>query len=181
MSKTVKNMIIRDYKARFEGTQDAALISVRGVSGHDTTKLRSALRKKKIKVTMVRNALASKAFEGTNLSGLDPLLTGSSVLAYGGNSVVEISRELVAILKDIPTLELKGAVLDGQLFKGDKGVKELSKFPTKEEALGQTVALLLGPAKKLAAQLKGPGASVAGLVKAIESKLEKGEAIAKVG
>ena len=39
--------------------------------------------------------------------------------------------------------------------------------------------LILGPAKKVAAQIKGPGANLAGLIKAIELKLEKGETIAK--
>lgn len=179
MSKSVKEMIIRDYQQKFQGFSDAALISVRGVSGHDATKLRKNLRAKKVKVTMVRNALARKAFEGTGLKGLEELLTGSNALCYGGSSVVEVARELVAVAKDMPTLELKGAILDGTLFKGDKGVKELSKFPTREEALGETVGLLLGPGKKLAAQINGPGANIAGLIKAIETKLEKGEAIAK--
>ncbi len=181
MSKAVKNLIITEYKKKLEGCDDAAVISLRGVNGHDTTRMRKNLRGKKVKVTLVRNSLAVKAFEGTKLTALEPLMTGSSAVVYGGQSVVEVARELVAALKDFPGIELKGAVLDGQLFKGDAGVKELSKFPTRAEAQGQTVALLLGPAKKLAAQIKGPGATIAGLVKAIEAKLEKGEAIAKAG
>lgn len=179
MSKTVKDMILRDYKAKLEGMSDAAVISLRGVSGHDTTKLRKNLRGKQVKVTLVRNALARKAMDGTTLAGLESLLSGSTALCYGGQSVVEIARELVNIAKDIPTIELKGAILDGTLFSGEKGVKELSKFPTKKEAQGQTVGLLFGPGKKLAAQIVGPGSNLAGIVKAIEGKLEKGETIAK--
>lgn len=74
----------------------------------------------------------------------------------------------------MPALEIKGAVLDGQVFEGAKGVKELSKYPTREEALGQTVTLILGPARKLAAQIKGPGSNIAGIIKAIETKLGEG-------
>lgn len=180
MSKAVKEMLIRDYKSRFEGVDDAALISVRGVKTIETTKLRGTLRKSKVKVTIVRNNLAQKALEGSKLTSLFPLMTGSNALVYGGNSVVEVARSLTKALADFPGLELKGAVLDGTLFSGEKGLKELSKYPTREEALGQTVSLLFGPGKKLAAQIKGPGANLAGLVKAIETKLEKGETIAKV-
>ncbi|MBY0262616.1 MAG: 50S ribosomal protein L10 [Phycisphaerales bacterium] len=180
MSKAVKEMLIRDYKSRFEGINDATVISVRGVKTIETTKLRGVLRKKQVKITVIRNNLAKKAFEGTGLTGLGELLTGNNALVYGGSSVVEIARALTKALPDFPGLELKGAVLDGQLFKGDKGVKELSKYPTKEEAQGQTVTLLLGPGKALAGQILGPGRKVGGLVKAIEAKLEKGEAIAKV-
>jgi large subunit ribosomal protein L10 len=179
MSKQVKEMIIREYKSRLAGFNDATLISIRGVKAQDTTKLRGVLRKKQVKVSVIRNSLAKKALAGSGLEPLFPLMEGNSALVYGGNSVVEVARELAKILGDIPNMELKGAVLDGQLFKGEKGVKELSKFPTKEEALSQTVTLILGPARKLAAQIKGPGGNIAGLVKAIETKLEKGEAIAK--
>jgi large subunit ribosomal protein L10 len=179
MSKSIKNMIIREYQARLQGFDDAALISIRGVSSNDTNKLRKTLRDKKIKVSVVRNSLARKAFDGSPLKNLGPMLEGSSALAYGAASVVEIARELVTLLESIPTIELKGAVLDGTLYKGKAGVTELSKFPTKDEAQAQVVTLLLGPARSLVGQVLGPGRTVAGLVKAIETKLEKGEAIAK--
>jgi ribosomal protein L10 len=163
-----------------EGFQDAAVISLRGVTGIETTRLRKLMREKQIKLTTMRNSLAKQAFKGTGLSALDPLLEGASVVCYGGASVVHIARELVKVLGEFPAIEVKGAVLDGTLFKGKAGVTELSKYPTREEALGQTVTLLLGPARSLLAQVKGPGSTVAGVIKAIETKLEKGETIAKV-
>jgi large subunit ribosomal protein L10 len=187
MSKTVKNIIIRDYRSRMEGVtglqtpKEAVLISIRGVKAIDTTRLRSGLAKKQIKITVVRNSLARKAFEGSELSALNDLLTGASAIAYGSTSVVEVARELVSSIAKFPALELKGAVLDGTLFKGKDGVTELSKFPTKDEAIGQIVTLIVSPARKLLGQVQGPGSSIAGIIKAIELKLEKGEPIAKAG
>ena len=181
MSKPVKEMIMRDYDARLDGTSDAMLISIRGVNAIDTTKVRSELRKKNIQVTVIRNALARRNFAGTGLEALTPLLKGPSALAFGGQSVVEVAREIVKLVEGIPGVELKGAVLDGTLFEGKKGVEELSKFPTREEAIGQVVTLIVSPARKLVAQVQGPGSTIVGVIKAIEEKLEKGEAIAKVG
>lgn len=182
MSKAIKNIMIRDYKSRVnvggEAAKDAVLISIRGVKAVDTTKLRNNLAKKNIRITVMRNALARKTFEGTSLSALNELLTGASALAYGSTSVVEVARALVDSMAKMPALELKGAVLDGTLFKGKDGVVELSKFPTKDEAIGQVVTLVVSPGKKLMAQVKGPGSNVAGIIKAIEGKLEKGETIA---
>lgn len=179
MSKNMKDMLIRDYKSRLTGVSNATLISIRGVKTIETTKLRGVLRKKQVKITVIRNSLASKALAGSGLDPLFPLMTGSNALVHGGSSVVEIARELTTALANFPGIELKGAVLDGTLFTGEKGVKELSKYPTREEALGQTVTLILSPARKLAAQFKGPGSNLAGIIKAIETKLEKGETIAK--
>lgn len=179
MSKTVKNVMIGEYKTRAGGASDAMVISIRGMKGTDTTRFRGKLRGKQIKVAVVRNALAKQAFKGTSLEPLFSLLEGPSALAFGGQSVVEVAREVVGLLKDFPALELRGAVLDGTLFKGDAGVKELAKFPTKAEAQGQIVTLVVSPGRKLLGALKGPGSNVAGIIKAIEGKLEKGETIAK--
>jgi large subunit ribosomal protein L10 len=185
MSKAVKNIIMRDYKARIKNPaddtafHDAVLISIRGVKGVDNTKLRGTLAKKNIKVTVIRNSLAKKTFEGSALASLNDMLTGSSALAYGGQSVVEVARELVAAITKMPKVELKGAILDGTVYKGKEGVEELSRFPTREEAVAKVVTLVVSPGRNLMGQIKGPGATIAGIIKAIETKLEKGEAISK--
>ena len=179
MSKPIKSMIMREYKDRIGDAQEALLIGIRGLKAKDQVKIRSELSKKKIRVTVVRNALAAKIFEGSDLSKLSGFLTGSNAAVYGGQSIVEVAREIVRFVEKMPNLELKGAVLDGTLYSGKAGVTELSKFPTKDEAIANVVTLVVSPGKKLLAQLKGPGSTVAGIVSAIEQKLEKGEAIAK--
>lgn len=180
MSKPVKNLIIDDYKKRIGEIEDALVIGLRGVSSNDTNAIRSGLAKKSIRVTVVRNKLFGQAFGETNLSPLSELLSGANALAYGAESVVDVAREIVDLVKKFPGIELKGAVLDGQLFEGEAGVQALSKFPTRDEAIAKDVAIILGPGAKLLASVKGPGSQLAGILKAIEEKLEKGEAIAKV-
>ena len=179
MSKTIKSMIISEYRDRLQGFDDATLISIRGVSSNDTNRIRKKLAAKKIEITVIRNALARKAFEGKGLAGLDSLLQGATALAFGGESVVHVAREIVALLAEFPKIELKGAILDGTLFTGKDGVKELAGFPTREEALSKTVTLILAPAGKLVSQTKGPGSSLAGIIKSIEERIEKGETLAR--
>lgn len=181
MSKPIKSMIMREYKDRLGETKEALLIGIRGLKAKDQVKLRSDLQKKKIRVTVVRNALAAKVFEGSDLSQLSPMLTGATAAIYGGQSIVEVAREVVKFVEKMPALELKAAILDGTLYSGKAGVTELSKFPTRDEAIAQVVTLVVSPAKKLLAQIQGPGSTVAGLIKAVEAKLEKGETVAAAG
>ena len=181
MSKTVKQMILHDYADRFGEESDVAVISIRGVGSNDTNALRATLRKKDIKITVIRNSLAKRQFAEGTLDGLAPVLTGPSALAYGGQSLVEVARELIGRVKTFPNIELKGAILDGELFEGADGIERLSKFPTRDEAIAKTVQIILSPAQKLVGSILGPGRKVASVVKSIEEKLEKGEAIAKVG
>ena len=181
MSKPIKQLLVSEYTNRIKGADQAMLIGIRGVKAIPTSKLRRGLASKKIKITVLSNALARKAMTGTALEPLNKFLTGSSALAYGGQSVVEVAREVVKLIEKMPEVELKGAILDGQLFEGKAGVTALSKFPTREEAQADVVTLIVSPGKKLLAQLKGPGATIAGIIKSIEEKLEKGETIAKAG
>ena len=181
MSKLVKDMIVHDYTQKFGDMTEMAVISIRGVEANDTNEIRDALRQKDIKLTVIRNNLARTIFADTALDSLREVLSGPNALAYGAESVVDVARELVELLKKFPGIELKGAILDGDLYEGEAGIVALSKFPTRDEALGQVVQLVLSPAQNLVAGIVGPGSSLAGIVKTIEEKLEKGESIAKVG
>jgi len=173
-------MMIRDYQAKLEGVNEALVISIRGIGAIDNTNMRNALGKKKVKITVVRNNLMGHAFKGTPLATLQPLMTGPSALAYGGESVIDVARAIMEWATKLDKLELKGAVLDGILFEGKAGVTALSKYPTRKEALSNTVTLILSPAQKLLGQVKGPGGKVVSIIKTVQEKLEKGETIAKL-
>lgn len=177
MSKPVKNMITRDYRERIGDHEDALLVSLRGIGSNDTNAIRARLAEKDIRVVVIRNNLAKNVFEDTQLSSLEPLLQGQSALAFGSESVVEVAREIVDIVKEFPKIELKGACLDGLLFEGTEGVERLSKFPTRDEAIANVVTLVLSPARNLVGSVLGPGRNLGGVIGAVKQKLEDGETI----
>ncbi len=180
MSKPVKEMMMADYMAKLGENGDALLINIRGIGANDTNALRKDLAKSEISVTVLRNNVARKAFEGTGLEPLGELLTGPNALVYGAETVVEVARKIVDIAKDMPDVELRGAVLDGELFEGEDGVKRLSKFPTRDEAIAQAVTIVLTPGGKLVSAVKSPASNIAGILKTLQDKLESGETIAKI-
>ncbi|MCH2145608.1 MAG: 50S ribosomal protein L10 [Phycisphaerales bacterium] len=181
MSKPVKEMIIADYQRRFSDTDSAVVIEIRGMNANDNNNFRGQLSKSDIRVTIVKNTLANKAFSGGPLEGLAPALSGPSALVTGADSVVEVARELVRCAKEFDALELKAAILDGEFFEGTAGVKRLSDFPTKEEAQAKVVAIALAPFKKVVGAASAPGGNILGVVKEIQERLEKGETISPVG
>ena len=80
--------------------------------------------------------------------------------------------------KNDETLELRGAFFDGEIYIGDKGIEQVSKLPTREEAIGAIVAAILSPGKKLAGAIKGPGSALASILKTIEDKAKEKEGAA---
>jgi large subunit ribosomal protein L10 len=180
MSKPMKGMLIDDYKSRFADVENALVLDIRGVNARDNNGMRLSLLKKNIRVTVVKNTLARKAFEGTSLAALDQAFDGPAALVYGGDNVVDVAREIIDWAKKVKNLTLKAACLDGIYFEGEEGVKRLSKFPTRGEALAKVVQIVLSPARNVIGCAVAPGARLMGVVKTIEDKLEKGEAIARV-
>ncbi|MBC8309994.1 MAG: 50S ribosomal protein L10 [Phycisphaerales bacterium] len=180
MSKQIKNMIVSDYKRRFSDVKNALIIDIRGIEANENNNLRVDLLGKDIHITVLKNSLAKTAFEGTSLEVLSTTLTGPSALVFGGDSVVDVARNIVDWAKKVKKLDLKAAVLDGELFDGPDGVKRLSDFPTKEEAQGTVIQLVLSPAGNLVKAATSPGGNVMGIIKEIRTRLEEGNKVEKI-
>ncbi len=175
MSKYVKNLIINEITSSLKDVDGVVVINPRGINATKTNQLRRKLHENKLEMTVVRNALARKALEGSKLKGFESLLEGPSALVYGGQSVPKIARILLESKKENEKLEIRGAFLEGEVYAGEKGVKTASELPTREEAIAGILSALLGPGASLAAALSGPASTLGSLVKAIEEKAEKAE------
>jgi large subunit ribosomal protein L10 len=122
-------------------------------------------------MTVVKNTLARKSVEGKKLEGFDKLLDGPSAVVYGESvSISAVARLLLDEKKGDETIELRGIFFDGEVYTGEDGVKKVSTLPTREEAIGNLVGLILGPGARLAGALKGPGSQLGALLKAIGEK-----------
>ena len=96
-------------------------------------------------------------------------------MVYGGESIVDVVKELVEQIKKVEKLKIKGSIVDGQLLDG-KATTALSKLPNKKELQANIVGQILGPSRKLAGQIKGPAGKLAGQIKAVEEKAKEKEA-----
>lgn len=175
MSKFVKNLITRDVADRFKEVEALGVINPRGINATKNNQIRRRLYEKGIEVTVVKNSLAKRALAAGRLKGFEQLLEGPCALVYGKVSISQVARALLDEKKGEEKLELRGIFFDGEIYSGQNGVETVSKLPTREEAIGQIVAAMLGPGKKLAGALKGPGGKLGGILKTIEEKAPKGD------
>src|SRR6476469_3216856 len=178
MSKYVKDLITKDLGKRFDGLEGVGVINPRGVDATKTNLLRRRLREKGLRMTVVKNSLARRAVEGSKLKGFEKLLDGASAVVYGKEAnIASLARLLLDEKKNDDKIELRGIFFDGEVFVGDAGVKTVSTMPTREEAISNIVGLILGPGRKLAAAIKGPGGTLGAILKTIEEKAkERGDA-----
>jgi large subunit ribosomal protein L10 len=178
MSKKVKSLIERDLSNRFKDLDGCAVINPRGINAIKNNQIRRRLREKGVRMTVVKNTLARRATDKTKLKGFDKLLDGPSAVVYGQASIAAIARLLLDEKKNDETLELRGAFFDGEIYIGDKGIEQVSKLPTREEAIGTVVAALLSPGRKLAGTFKSQAGIMASILKTIEEKAKEKESAA---
>ena len=177
MSKPVKELVRKELARRFKGVTSLVVVGFTGIDGITTHRIRGRLREKDINVAVVKNALARQAFDSIGLPQVKDLIDGPCALAFSTDparlGTVEVVRELLEIGRETPNLRVKAALLDGKAFGPDR-IGELSKFPTRDEAISRIAVSLLSPGGILAAVLSGPAGKIGALRKAIEEREQTG-------
>jgi large subunit ribosomal protein L10 len=178
MSKQVKDLVTKELSTRLKDLEAVAVINPRGIDAVKNHGIRRRLREKGLRMTVVKNTLAKRAVQGGKLAGFDKLLDGPSAVIFGKASISAIARQLLDEKKNDEKLELRGVFFDGEVYVGDKGVEQVSKLPTREEAIANVLGAILGPGRKLAAAIKGPGGTLGAMLKTIENKAKDKEGAA---
>jgi large subunit ribosomal protein L10 len=171
MSKKIKELELNDLRKALKGVRDCVLLQPLKLDSAADYTLRKQLRDKKVRVKMVKNTLVKKVFAENGVA-VDPG-SGPTLLCWGADSPKALGtavKDALKALRPDPKLpekvKEKTGVADGTLVS----LEQLSKIPTKQEAIGEVLAAILGPGSTLAAAIMGPANNLGGLLKAIEDK-----------
>ena len=174
MSKFVKTMVIDQIRQELGDNRDLLVIDTSALDGVTANRVRLSLQEKGVTLLTVKNTLANCVLVDMGVNGLDKVLAGPSTLVWGGEDIVQLSKEIAKWAKDVDKLQIKGGAVDGQVLDA-RGVDELSKSPSRLELIGQISGLLLSPGARLAGALLGPGGTIAGQLKKMSGD-EEGDA-----
>ncbi|MCI0682715.1 MAG: 50S ribosomal protein L10 [Gemmataceae bacterium] len=169
MSKAIKQLQMDSLKVTFKDVRDLVMLNIVGLNAIDDNKIRLGLRKKGIRLHQVKNSLCKRVFGELGLKA-DGVWEGNTIVAWGANSLKELSKELEPIVKKHEKLiKVKTAMADGQPVPFATALT----MPTRLEAIGEVIGAILGPAQTIAAQLIGPAAQVASQLQSIADKKEE--------
>ena len=174
MSKLVKNMLVDDLKGRLQGVGEVVVVSLGRLDAQKNKLLRQALRKKRINLQLVKNSLARRAMLGTPLEPALEQAEGMLAIAWGGEDVVDLAKELDRLtgVKDFEGLECRGGALDGARLDS-VDIKKVAKWPTRLEQLSILSGQISSLAGTLAGQIVSAGGTLAGQISQRADDLEK--------
>jgi len=173
MSKFLKNLIASELSGRLNGVDDALLVNVIGMDANSSAALRRELRGKGIEMMVIKNSMARRATQGTSLEPAFNPIAGPLALVWGADDFISLTKEIVRLDKEpaYKKFEPRGGVMDGEQLTADR-VKEISKWPNRDEMLSILLGQILSPGGEIASLLNAPGGALASQIE----KIADGEA-----
>lgn len=173
MKRSAKVEAVESLRGELERASVAVLADNRGLTAFQMNRVRRAVREAKGRCRVSKNRLARRAIAGGRYQAMDGLLRGPTALILGFEDPVSLAKVAVKLSEEFPKLEIKGAVLDGQVVEA-AGVKALAALPPREVLLAQLLGVLQAPATQLVRTLSEPAARLARLVDALAQRAEGG-------
>lgn len=173
MSKYVKNLLTSHLQERFQSVTEAVLVSVEGLDAKRNGALRSQLRSKNMELLVVKNSLARRATQGTELAAAFEGMNGPVAVVWGGEDIIDVAKEVARITasKEFEPLAVRGGVMEGTQLTAED-VQRVSKWPNRQEQLSLLAGQILSVGGMLASQLGSVGG---GLVSQIKQRAESAD------
>ncbi|UCD60820.1 MAG: 50S ribosomal protein L10 [Flavobacteriaceae bacterium] len=171
MTKEEKAIVIEDLTAQLADNSTIYLADISGLDALATSALRRACFKANIKLSVVKNTLLAKAMEASEkeFGELPETLKGNTSLMFSetGNGPAKLIK---SFRKKSEKPLLKGAFVEEAIYVGDENLDTLVNIKSKEEVIGDIIALLQSPAKNVISGLQSGGGKLAGILKTLSEK-----------
>lgn len=132
MDRIAKQEIVRIVREELEGVPSLIVAGSEGIDANTMNELRKKLREVGAKYRVIKNTLARRAVEGTDLEVMSSKFVGPTAIVYHPEDAVAPAKVLVEFAKTAEKLDLRAGWLNGSVLD-PSGIEALSKMPGKDE------------------------------------------------
>jgi large subunit ribosomal protein L10 len=172
MNREEKGQIIESLKETIDQYNHFYITDTSGLNAAQTFALRKECYKRKIKMLVVKNTLLQKALESyktTDYTEIIGTLKGVTAVMFCESGSIP-GKMIQELRKKSPKPILKSAYVLESVFVGDDKLETLANLKSKEELIGDIIALLQSPVQRVLGALQSGGHTIAGVVKTLSER-----------
>ncbi|MBU8891653.1 MAG: 50S ribosomal protein L10 [Bacteroidales bacterium] len=173
MKREEKDIIVNNLVDQLKGSPHFYLTDASELNAEATSLLRRKCFASEIKMIVVKNTLLKRALELTDykVDELYDVLKGATSIMFTqtGNGPAKLIKEF---REKFEKPLIKAAYVEESVYIGDDQLEALVNVKSKEELLGDLIALLQSPVKKVISQLKSGNNILAGVIETLSDKKE---------
>ena len=143
-----KKAVVAEVSEVAKGAFSAVAAEYIGLTVEDLTNLRVKAREDNVYLRVVKNTLARRALEDTDFACMSERLTGPLILAFSQEDPGAAARVTKEFAKTHDKFQVTMLSVGGELLE-PSDIDKLAKLPTRDQALGTLMAIMLAPTEKL--------------------------------
>lgn len=171
MNREEKAEAISELESAIGSATNAFLIDFKGVTVPQVTELRRQIRQTNSGYIVVKNTLALIALKNSPMIAMKEKFAGPTAVAYNKTDAVVLAKALTKFAKDVPAVQFKGALLNGQVVPASE-IQNIANLPSREELISKLLYLMQHPIRGLAVVLSANLRNLAVVVDQIRKQKE---------
>ncbi|MCA9316239.1 MAG: 50S ribosomal protein L10 [Planctomycetes bacterium] len=175
MAKALKRMMADQLEQALEGKNGLLILETGPMTVESTMAFRGDLREKAggARLQVIHNRTAQVALNrkwfGEGSDVLDPLLSGPTAIAFGGDGPIPIAKVVRDWSRKWKPLKVKGAVADGELLLAEDA-STLADMPDLPQLRAMMLGAVMGVPRGIAVSLS---AVYGGLARCLQARVDQ--------
>lgn len=172
MKREEKSVIVSSLSEKLKQYPHYYLTDIEGLNAEQTASLRKMCFEEGIALVVVKNTLFRSALRENNIAETDIVETLSGHSAVMFTNVGNSPAKLISKFRKSgsPKPLLKSAWVEECVYVGEQNLKVLESVKSRDELLGDIIALLQSPAKNVISALQSGGHTISGVVKTLSER-----------
>ena len=171
MKREDKSTVIDNLVEQLEKFNHFYVTEIAGLNAEDTSDLRRVCFEHGIKLVVVKNTLFIKALVKIDdkYNDIFEAMKGSSAVMFTDTANVP-AKVIKEFRKKHDKPVFKGAFAEESIYLGEDQLEALASLKSKDELIGDIVALLQSPAKNVISALQSGGNTLHGILETLSEK-----------
>jgi large subunit ribosomal protein L10 len=148
-----KSQEVSELNEQIGKASNAFLIDFKGITVPQVTELRKQVRQTNSGYVVVKNTLALIALKDSPIISMKEKFTGPTAIAFNSTDAVVLAKALTKFAKDVPAVQFKGALLNGQVVPATE-IQNIANLPSREELVAKLLFMLQSPIRGLVTVLQ---------------------------